>query len=105
MAIIFALSVLDPRSSGVWAATRAICLEGWEWVRSVHALFVSERGLFILFLGAHVWIVHRCRTGILLGKTRALLSPWSPPAVWVTVRVHASDRGDGRPLMTLVRFS
>ena len=56
------------------------------------------------FLGAHTWIVHCCRTGILLGKTRALLPPCSTPTVTVTVRVHASDRGDERPLVTWVRF-
>jgi len=50
-AAIFALSVLDPRSSGVWAATRAMCLAGWEWVRSVHVLFVSEKTTVRTFLG------------------------------------------------------
>jgi len=46
-ATIFALSVFGPRSSGVWAATRAMCLEGWEWVRSVHTFFWAlTRGLY-----------------------------------------------------------
>jgi len=92
---IFALSVLKPRSSGVWASYRAMCLqEGWEWVRP----------LFVLLLGAHVWVVYRCRTRILLAKTRALSSPRSTPSVMVNVRVHPSDRDDRRPLTTWVRF-
>lgn len=33
-AIIFALSVFDPRSSGVWAQwDMTACRPGWEWVR------------------------------------------------------------------------
>lgn len=63
IAMVFALSVVGPYLSGVWAQSQdvAACDAGWEWVRSCQSSPLSPllRPLYLCaFMSAHAWVVY-----------------------------------------------